>query len=660
MTYTLQQIEQALKYVSPDQIEDFSGFFNFTAACISAGVSQYEWDAICRTAPGYNEAENLRHWNNTRADDGSSGVPGDYIVKLAYKNGFRISQSGQAYTTTQRSEKHDLDNNITTETLEFNDIIDEIETIEPNTYTQEEQTQEDRKQQFITWLTSVFDGDDIPNIHTRYAVRTNESGALKYIPADGGESTHTVKEIIQALEENTLENVFGIAEDNPAGVWIGVNPQSLNGTTKATVKSYDNVLLESDTMTIEEQISFLKATRLPIKTMTHSGGKSVHAIVSIGAKNEREYYARVKQLFKQLKAWGYDVDEANKNPNRLTRAAGFMRGEQCQTLIGTNYGLDNFEQWQEYIEDKLTEKIYGKIEVADNLENNDTEGAWLVKDVFHKNELVLMTGQSKAGKSLVTMQMALNIASGTPWQNHETTQAKVLYCNFEIAGVMASNRRNDIARALNLTAQDIKNFGLWNLAGRIEDVDDFIKRLTLKTKVMGAEVIIIDPIYILEGVAGIDENDASAVTGLINKLLNVKAQTGAAIILVHHISSKITNQAGYSLDALPQGSSTFSRIYDVLIALQELDIIDVPQHTREAEKAYRLSYSSRNTEPSDPDYVWGTYPSYSNKYNGLIRYCPLISSETYERKEKQRQEQLMRAIGMAQAPRAMAWEDSVR
>ena len=656
--YSYSEIEEALKHVTPDQIADFTGFFNFTAACISAGVPQYEWDAICREAPGYNEAENLRHWNNTAPDDGASGVPGDYIVKLAYKNGFRL-HNGRSYQPTKVN-KLDHATNDTTKKLDFNDFITEVEEIEP-IETNTQPTAEERKQQFITWLKACFSLTDIPNIHTRYAIKTTKEGVTKYIPADGGESTYTVQEIIEALNEDgsTLENVFGLTDNTPAGVWIGVNPQAKGGTTKATVKSYDNVLLESDSMTIAEQISFLKATKLPIKAMTLSGGKSVHAIVSIGAKNEKEYTERTRKLFQQLKEWGYDVDEANKNPNRLTRAAGFMRAKNPQTLLETNIGLSSYDEWLEYIEDRITDKQYGTIEIANDLVNNETEGAWLVKGIFHKNELVVIAGQSKAGKSLVSMQMALNIASGTPWQGHETTKAKVLYCNFEIAGVMASNRRNDIARALNLTAQDIKNFGLWNLAGRIEDVDDFIKRLTLKIKVMGAEVVIIDPIYILEGVAGIDENDATAVTTLINKLLNIKAVTGASIVMVHHISSKLQNLASYSLDALPQGSSTFSRIYDTLIVLQELDLIDIPQHTKEAEKAYRLAYSSRNMEPAKPDYVWGTYPSYTNRYNNLIQYAPIVSARTFDRIEQARKEKLESLIGRVPV-KAMGWDDKAR
>lgn len=662
--YNDSQIAEALDYVSPDQISDFQGFLNFTAACVSAGVSQDAWDRICSSAPGYNQAENYKHWNSLRPDDGSSGVPGDYIVKLAYKNGYRTTKKGgQPYSTaTTPKSMTEPQNNTTTEPLTWDDICEEIdaeceeepEAVAINTDT----TADERKQQFITWLTALFNPTEVPNVHTRWMVKTNSQGIDKYIPCDGGESSHTVAEIVEALKDSSLEETFGLPANNAGGVWIACNPQKMGGTTAQTVTRYTHVLVESDTMPVDEQIKFLKATHLPIATLTYSGSKSVHAIIKIDAKDAKEYASRVDMLFKQLEAWGYDVDKANKNPNRLTRAAGFMRGEQCQTLIDTDLGFDSFEEWQEWIEDKQTDKMYGSPVIAKDLVDNETDTQWLVKDVFHKSELVLMVGQSKAGKSLVTMAMGISIAAGVTWMGHGTEKSNVLYCNFEIAGVMAENRRNGIAREMGLTANDIRGFRLWNLAGRIDSVDDFIKRLAIKVKLTKSSVVVIDPIYILEAHAGIDENDSVAVTSLLDKLISVKTKTGCSIILVHHISSKIVSMKSYSIDSLPQGSSAFSRIYDAMIALQELDIDELP--VKEAKKAFRLSYSNRNSEGCRPDSVWGTYPLYSTQYNNLLEYCPLVSSDTYERREKERKDELDAKIHSAQYSKPYGWDTQAR
>lgn len=650
-----EEIREAVEHISPEQISSYPDWFRFSCAAKSAGLSLEEWDEVCRQAPGYDAIENAREWEYMKPSDGSDGVPAEYIYKLAYENGWRRSTKKDAsafhsnthYTNREAeasatilAEKNSFDNVLTFDNPETSETIEKTQAVVTD--------KKSRAKMLVAWLLAVFNPDDVPNVHTNARANVTASGAVKYQPCDSGESTVTVKQIVDALNDSEdIEGVFGVAENNPAGVWFGVNPQSVGCNSKDTVTRYANALVESDDMPIPEQIEALLSLNLPIRALTMSGGKSVHAVVAIDAENAKEYASRVSELYRILSSAGFIVDEQNKNANRLTRAAGFMRGEQCQSLIATNIGPDSWGSWMDWRDDKAIDEEYGACVVADNLDDVDTNTEWLVGNILRRSELCIIAGQSKAGKSLIGMQMGLAIASGRPWMGHECKSEKVLYCNHEISDDMAINRRNGIARAMHLTAGDIRKFLLWNLAGRIKNVDNFIESMTKKVIREGVGVVFVDPVYILEGIAGVDENDATAVTQLIDKLLKMRATTGATVVIIHHISSKIRDMAGYSLDSLPQGSSTFSRIYDTLIALQELDIDDIPEAIKYAKKAFRISYSTRNSEAPENDYVWATFPAYTTAHNEVIKHAPLISSKTYENREKARQEALQTAIANA-------------
>jgi hypothetical protein len=77
---------------------------------------------------------------------------------------------------------------------------------------------------------------------------------------------------------------------------------------------------------------------LAIRILT-SGGKSVHAWVRINAPDRASYRSKVGQMFALLERFG--VDQANKNPSRLSRLAGAQRrigvtGDGRQRLLYFN------------------------------------------------------------------------------------------------------------------------------------------------------------------------------------------------------------------------------------------------------------------------------------------------------------------------------------
>jgi hypothetical protein len=86
------------------------------------------------------------------------------------------------------------------------------------------------------------------------------------------------------------------------------------------------VVAESDALTDEAQAAVaLKLIQwgLDIRSVVHSGGKSLHLLIHIGAADAESYREAVSLLFKRLIPLGFDP--STTNPSRLTRVPGFRR-----------------------------------------------------------------------------------------------------------------------------------------------------------------------------------------------------------------------------------------------------------------------------------------------------------------------------------------------
>lgn len=171
--------------------------------------------------------------------------------------------------------------------------------------------------------------------------------------------------IVQKAEQVNVLNLC----NNKFGAWVCINPikgeqevvekisatslsfysKTHKGATDLTRYSY--LLIESDSMSVDEQYSWLKASRLPIMTLTHSGGKSLHAVVLVDARNESEYKEKSSLVYEVLHSTGFATDSGNCNPNRYTRLPGVSRDGQAQYLIDTSKWekFPTIDQWVDWM-----------------------------------------------------------------------------------------------------------------------------------------------------------------------------------------------------------------------------------------------------------------------------------------------------------------------
>jgi len=115
-----------------------------------------------------------------------------------------------------------------------------------------------------------------------------------------------------------------------AGAWIRMNPCSDTGTGKGgaiqdcDIQSFRYLLLESDVLSVERQLSLYARLKLPIAALLSSGAKSIHAWIKIAAATSEAYTENVLRILSALKPFGFD--QSNKNPSRLSRLPGAKRG----------------------------------------------------------------------------------------------------------------------------------------------------------------------------------------------------------------------------------------------------------------------------------------------------------------------------------------------
>ena len=380
----------------------------------------------------------------------------------------------------------------------------------------------------------------------------------KWKPASGG-VVRKCSDIVKDLKKHRkLEDGFGTINEK-AGAWIRLNPAT--GPNNKDVTRYAYALAESDNLTIEEQKKLLIGFKLPIATLTESGGKSVHAAVKIDAKDAVEYKQRTLFLFDWLAKHKFIVDENNKNEARLSRLAGATRNGKLQKLIATNIGCSSWLEWIDYIEG-IDDSLPQIRNAWDIFENPTPEPLAIIDGILKKGAKMICTGDSKSGKTCLLMNLAICIAEGWDWLGHKCMQGRVLYINMEVMQSDFEARFKAIYKAYGKPSTDLgkDNFDYWNLRGKAEPLEKLAPKIIRRCRNENYVAIIVDPIYKVQGG---DENSAEAIGRFCALFDKIAEETGASMIYVHHHAKGL--QGGRKAMDRGSGSGVFARDADAII-----------------------------------------------------------------------------------------------
>lgn len=128
------------------------------------------------------------------------------------------------------------------------------------------------------------------------------------------------------------------------GAWVCVNPLTDYHRDRAHVAAYRNVLVECDTMPMDEQLERILSLWWGhdyLRAIVDSGNKSYHAIIRVDAPTVENYaYQAGRLIYDRAEANGLTVDRACSNPTRMTRLAGALRRDtgRMQRLVWA-YGV---------------------------------------------------------------------------------------------------------------------------------------------------------------------------------------------------------------------------------------------------------------------------------------------------------------------------------
>ena len=535
----------ALDYIRPSEL-DYKEWAEIGMAIKQAGLPCSVWDAWSMKDPArYHDGECKKKWESFRGHD--QPITENTIFKMAIDRGWSGGTG------------HELDWN---DQISGDEILIDKNWIEDRTIDIPEEWYPEK--QLITYLEALFE----PTENVGYVTKSwCKEG--RYLPTQGYWD-RTAGQLIEELAAcgGEIEKVVG-DYDPAAGAWIRFNPLDGNGCKNDNVTEYRFALIESDQLELEKQNAIIHQLELPCAALVYSGGKSLHAIVHIDAPDYAEYRKRVDYLYSVCQKNGLALDQACRNPSRLSRMPGATRNGQKQYLMETNFGKTNWEEWREWI-DNATDDLPDTENMADMWNNIPPLADALIDGVLRQGHKMLLAGPSKAGKSFALIELCISIAEKKQWLGRwSCAQGKVLYINLELDRASCLHRFKDVYEALGIPAENLKNIDIWNLRGASVPMDKLSPKLIRRASKKGYIAVVIDPIYkVITG----DENSAEQMAKFCNQFDFVCRELGCAVIYCHH-HSKGAQGGKRSMDRA-SGSGVFARDPDAMLDMTELDLTD--------------------------------------------------------------------------------------
>lgn len=190
----------------------------------------------------------------------------------------------------------------------------------------------------------------------------------------------------------------------------------------------------------------------------------------------------------------------------------------------------------------------------------------VINGLLRKGETANVVAASKVGKSWLVYDLALSIATGSPWLDRfDTEQGRVLLIDNELHSTTLANRMPRVAKAKGI---DITRVGsqidVLALRGKGITLDQLAYHLG-HIEPGRYRAIIADAWYRFIP-KGLNENSNADIMGLYNLLDRYAASTGAAWIVVHHASKG--QQGDKAVTDVGAGAGSQSRAADAHIVLR--------------------------------------------------------------------------------------------
>lgn len=590
---------ELLDYINPSELS-YQEWTNVGMALKHEGYEASDWDSwSAQDSERYKRGECFTKWNSFNETAGDI-VTGGTIFDYAKRGGFVPPKKVDPNEGVLDWE--DEIGNIIDK-----DSIDSIELHEPS------DSNWNPANELIRYLTTLFDTDE----YVGFVVSSIENEKGKFIPGNRGNFRMTAGQIVEGLHSCNGDIGAVIGDYNQAaGAWIRFNPLNGEGVRNTDIASFKYALVESDSLDIGKQLSIIHQLELPVAAVVYSGSKSIHAIVKVDASDNKEYRERVSYLYKICDKNGLEVDSQNKNPSRLSRMPGCVRGEHKQFIIETNTGKETWSDWVEWVE-SMNDDLPDEENLADVLFNLPDYAEELIEGILRQGHKMLLVGPSKSGKSFSLIELCIAIAEGTKWMGRQCKQGDVLYINFELDRASCLHRFKDVYQTLGLTPNNANRIFIWNLRGKTPALDQLVPKLIRRAEKKKYIAVVVDPIYkVITG----DENSASEMAKFCNQFDKIADALGASVIYAHH-HSKGAQGGKKSMDRA-SGSGVFARDPDALLDMIELDMSkEVKEHFINEARVEAMHAVLDKYVPKWKTYIYQTKKTDDHDFEAMNDYC---------------------------------------
>jgi hypothetical protein len=170
----------------------------------------------------------------------------------------------------------------------------------------------------------------------------------------------------------------------------------------------------------------------------------------------------------------------------------------------------------------------------------------------------ILVGTGYSGKSLLALEIAFGVCLGRAvLRQFDAQRGRVVWLDFELGRSQMARRIKRLAHAKGVPHEELR--GVLDVACRPRldltnpDAERFLRRA-----MAGAKLLVVDSLR--RAVVGLDEND-SRITAPLDMLARLSDETGCAVLVLHHASTKTDPRAPKPTDLRGMGRGS-SAIFD--------------------------------------------------------------------------------------------------
>lgn len=223
----------------------------------------------------------------------------------------------------------------------------------------------------------------------------------------------------------------------------------------------------------------------------------------------------------------------------------------------------------------------------------------VIHGLLRAGETMNVIASPKTGKSWLTLDLAIAVATGRPWLGRYQTEAgPVLIIDNELHRETSAHRLPKVAQARGVAMREIaERIFVDNLRGRLQDI------FTLAPYFEALEpgrykVIVLDAFYRFMPAGG-DENDNGTMANIYNRIDAFADRLGCCFVLIHH--STKGSQSSKSVTDVGAGAGAQSRATDTHLVLRP----------HEESGVVVLDAAVRSWPPIDPTCLRWSFPVWS-------------------------------------------------